>query len=84
MYVYGVISWDDAKRVWDTYDLEDCDSFSVESLINEEIRVIQNYMADLRKAIALAIDTNERNKFQRQYDELGELLKEKLGQSDMG
>lgn len=54
------------------------------NMVNEEIRVIQTYMAHLRKAIALAIDTNERNKFQRQYDELEELLKDKLGQSDMG
>ena len=54
------------------------------NMINEEIRVIQVYMAHLKKAIALAVDTNERMKFQKQYDELEKSLKEKLEQSDMG
>lgn len=54
------------------------------NMINEEIRVIQVYMAHLKKAIALAVDTNEKRKFQKQYDELEKSLKEKLEQSDMG
>ena len=54
------------------------------NMVNEEIRVIQTYMAHLRKAIALAIDTNEKRKFQKQYEELEKLLKEKLEKSDMG
>lgn len=40
MYIYGVISWDDAEKVAETYDL-DCEQYSwaVEPLINDEAEI---------------------------------------------
>ena len=52
------------------------------NVINEEIRVIQMYMAHLEKAIALAVDTSEKLKLKHKYAELEQLLNEKLGQCE--
>ena len=52
------------------------------NVINEEIRVIQMYMAHLEKAIALAVDTSEKLKLKQKYAELEQLLNEKLGQCE--
>ena len=52
------------------------------NLLNEEIRVIQMYMAHLNKAIALAVDTSEKMKLKKKYRELEDVLNEKLEQSE--
>ena len=50
------------------------------NLINEEIRVIQNTMAHLKRAIPLAMDNGERLRLEEKYKDLEEVLKEKLEQ----
>ena len=50
------------------------------NLINEEIRVIQNTMAHLKRAIPLAMDNGERLRLEEKYNDLEEVLKEKLEQ----
>ena len=50
------------------------------NLINEEIRVIQNTMSHLSRAIPLARDTGEKLRLQEKYKGLEEILQEKLNQ----
>ena len=48
--------------------------------LNEEIRVIQNSMSHLKRAIPLAETTGERVKWEKKYKELSEILESKLEQ----
>lgn len=50
------------------------------NLINEEIRVIQNTMSHISRAIPLAVDTGEKLRLEVKYRELECLLNEKLNQ----
>ena len=50
------------------------------NLINEEIRVIQNMMAHLKRAIPLSENGGERLRLEEKYKNLGEILEEKLEQ----
>lgn len=38
-YNYGIISWDNAEKVAEEYDLEDQYSWAVDSLINDELEI---------------------------------------------
>ena len=52
------------------------------NLLNEEIRVIQNSMTHIRKAIPLAVDSGEKVTLQNKYKELDKILHEKLEQCE--
>lgn len=51
------------------------------NIINEEIRVIQNTMAHVKRAIPLALDSGERLRLENKYKELEKVLESKLEQS---
>ena len=48
------------------------------SLLNEEIRVIQVSMSHLKRAIPLETNSGKKLQMQKDYDELGKILQEKL------
>ena len=48
------------------------------NLLNEEIRVIQNMMAHIKRAIPLAENGGERLRLKERYDELETILQGKL------
>ena len=50
------------------------------NLLNEEIRVIQNTMTHVKRAIPLAIDSGERVRLQNKYKDLEKILEDKLEQ----
>lgn len=52
------------------------------NLLNEEIRVIQNSMSHIKKAIPLASDGGEKLKLQDKYNRLEKVLLEKLNQCE--
>ena len=48
------------------------------NLLNEEIMAIKLYMSHLEKAIPLEIDSGKKQKLKDAWDELNELLTDKL------
>ena len=48
------------------------------NLLNEEIRVIQNMMAHIKRAMPLAENGGERLRLKERYDELETILQGKL------
>ena len=52
------------------------------NILNEEIRAIKLYMSHLNKAVSLTPPTGEKVAMKKKYDELENILKEKLEQCD--
>ena len=50
------------------------------TLLNEEIMAIKHTMANLKKGISLESDSGKRHRMQKDYQELQDILEEKLSQ----